>query len=152
MPGLGQGQQDTKIIELFFIIAFSMRVTLKLMSLRLINKKTPLLNLYSYSPPAVRRAGLWAFVCLWLNSYEKKIKFVYKYNIFIKFSTSYEILGHLVFISLSETRSRGRGHVSVVMPRTAVPNSQIRNPNVEIPGPDLLCMNVFFPIAILSHC
>jgi len=75
-----------------------MRGALKLMSLRLINEKTPLFNLYSFSPPAVRRAGLWAFVSLWLNSYEKKIKFVYKYNIFIKFSTSYEIPGHLVLI------------------------------------------------------
>jgi len=31
MPGLGQGHQDTKIIELFFIIAFFRRGTLKLM-------------------------------------------------------------------------------------------------------------------------
>jgi len=32
------------------------------MSLRLINEKIPLFNLYSSSPPAVRRAGLWVFV------------------------------------------------------------------------------------------
>jgi len=37
---------------------------LKLMNLRLINEKTQLLNLYSSSPPAVRRAGLWVFVPL----------------------------------------------------------------------------------------
>jgi hypothetical protein len=30
------------------------------------------------------------FVSLWLNSYGIKIKFNYTYNIFIKFSTSYE--------------------------------------------------------------
>ncbi len=35
--------------------------TLKLMSLRLINEKTPLFNLYSSS--------LWVFVPWWLNSY-----------------------------------------------------------------------------------
>jgi hypothetical protein len=44
---------------------------LKLMSLRLINEKTPLFNLYSFSPPAVRRAGLWVFVPWWLNSFIK---------------------------------------------------------------------------------
>ena len=63
MPGLGQGHQDTKIRELFFIMAF-------LMSLRLINEKTPLFNLNPSSPPAVRRAGLWVFVPWWLNSYQ----------------------------------------------------------------------------------
>jgi hypothetical protein len=40
------------------------------MSLRLINEKTPLFNLYSSSPPAVRLAVLWGFVSLWLNSYK----------------------------------------------------------------------------------
>ena len=47
-----------------------MRGTLKLISLRLINEKTLVFNLYSSSPPAVRRAGLWVFVSLWLNSYK----------------------------------------------------------------------------------
>ena len=46
-----------------------MRGTLKLMSLRLINEKTPLFSLCSSSPPARRRAGLWVFVPLWLNRY-----------------------------------------------------------------------------------
>ena len=35
-------------------------------------------------------------------------------------------------ISLWEVTSCGRGHVSVAMSRTAVPNSEIRNPNIEI--------------------
>jgi len=39
-----------------------MRGILKLMSLRLINENTPLFNLYSSSPPAASRAGLWVFV------------------------------------------------------------------------------------------
>ena len=41
-----------------------MRGTLKLMSLRLINEKTPLFNLYSSS--------LWVFGSWWLNSYKKQ--------------------------------------------------------------------------------
>jgi len=60
---LPQRHQDTKTIELLFIIAFLMRGTLKLMSLRLINEKTPVFNLY-LSP-------LWVFVPWWLNSYAK---------------------------------------------------------------------------------
>ena len=41
------------------------------------------------------------------------------------------------FISLLELPSCGCGQVSVAMPGMAVPNGEIRNPNVEIPGPDL---------------
>ena len=46
---LPQRHQDTKTIESFFVIAFLMRGTLKFISLRLINEKTPLFNLYSFS-------------------------------------------------------------------------------------------------------
>ncbi len=45
--------------------------------------------------------------------------------------------GSSTFVSSLEPRSCGCGHVSVAMPGTAVPNGAIRNPNVEIPGPDL---------------
>jgi hypothetical protein len=58
---LPQRHQGTKITELFLIIDFLMPGTLKLMSQRLINKKSPLFNLYSSS--------LWVFVPWWLNSY-----------------------------------------------------------------------------------
>jgi hypothetical protein len=57
MPGLGQGHQDTKIIESFFIIAFLMRLR-RINAWRIkVNEKTPLFT-----------SSLWVFVALWLNN------------------------------------------------------------------------------------
>jgi len=56
MPGLGQGHQDYRII-IYNSLFNPDKSGLKSMSLRLINEKTPLLNLYPSSLPAVSRAG-----------------------------------------------------------------------------------------------
>ena len=62
MPGLGQGHEDAKIIELFSIIAFLMHPR-RINAWNIdISEKTLLFNLYSFP--------LWVFVPWWLNSYD----------------------------------------------------------------------------------